>query len=532
MKELLSLFNYIQKFVVDNLYACEILFECILLKQNNELFNEILDSKDKEILESFYLYINSLGIESRRLPEGLNWKKILKSLAKNDISIKEIESFVESLALKKTILKLHNYATPLEISKIANGILDIKRYDVIYNPTCGFGTWLLSLGDKDAKVYANDINPTLINIARMLSYFVGIKVNFSVSDIFLDSSNNKEYDKIFCHPPILKSLNLPHNDKNLTIFGKHIKTMPELPFLAHCLKHLKTKAVFIVRDVTLINKKFITYLTKNHLLECVISLPKNIFPANNAEFSLIVLSKDNKKVFFINAQNYFIKEGKYNKIIREHDILDLYLSKQDKEDSILVDYNSLKSDLSVSAYLKRTNNVDCIKLKECLTMCFRGQRFEDRNGKNLISCYELGVNSFAEYGFTEELREHTLKDSVILKYALREYDICLSMRGVSPKITIIGSSDKPIVANTGILVLRAKSSEIAICLYLYFLSSAGYSELCELYAKNNGRITDKIILNLEIPKDVLNGDLNKFQMICEEYKKIKIHKNNILEILN
>ena len=81
----------------------------------------------------------------------------------------------------------------------------------------------------------------------------------------------------------------------------------------------------------------------------------------------------------------------------------------------------------------------------------------------------------------------------------------LSIRGVSPKVAIIGEriGEKRILPNAGILVLRPKSREIAEALYVYFLSPKGFLALSEIYQKNQDRIGEEQIMNLLLPSGFL-----------------------------
>ncbi|AWI33924.1 restriction endonuclease [Helicobacter apodemus] len=545
MKELLQNFQYIQRYSKDNLESLKIILQFLLVHQNISFKDKLLSVKERQIPKSFYQYLQSLNIEPILIDEKLNWKKILRSLGDLRVSLENIERFIQAIALQKTILKFYDYVTPIEINTLILELLEIKKGESIYNPCCGMGSWIFSLKEwgKDCIIYGEDINEELIGIAKILASLAGVREShFQVVDV-LDisfSKDSKTFDKIFCHPPLTRQ-NLPNfkEDLRFIFLDNYSKIAPEIPFLAHSLAHFKTKAIFIIRSVLLykdLGKKFCKYLISNRLLECVMELPKNIFPHQMGEFCLLVLSKENKKILFMDFKSFCLKEGKYNRIINKEEILDLYFSKQNGAYSQLVSYELLnESYLKPSFYMQDTLMDNRVKLKEYLKACFRGQRIDTKDNKDLIECYDMGIKDFEDYGFTNTFGEYSLKTSSkkIQDIRLCPYDILLAIRGVNPKVAIIGEEikDKIVIANAGILVLRLRDYAIAKALYLYFISKEGRKSLSEIYQDNNERIGEREIRNFCIPNNFLKDFQEKFENLCKESAFIKIHQQNIQSLL-
>ncbi|WP_104721109.1 N-6 DNA methylase [Helicobacter mesocricetorum] len=546
MKELLQNFQYIQRYSKDNLESLKVILQFLLVHQNTTFKNVLLDTKEKQIPKSFYQYLESLHIEPILIDGKLNWKKVLRNFGELPISLENIERFIQAVALQKTILGFYDYVTPIEINILILDLLEIKKGESIYNPCCGMGSWMLSLKEKrrDCVIYGEDINGELISIAKILASLAGVKeAHLQVIDVLNDVSLSKDrgvFDKLFCHPPLIRQT-LPNfkEDSRFVFLDYYSKIAPEIPFLAHSLAHFKTKAIFIIRSVLLykdLGKKFCEYLTNNRLLECIMELPKNIFPHQMGEFCLLVLSKESKKVLFMDLKSFFLKEGKYNRIINKEEILDLYFSKQNGAYSQLVSYESLeKGYLKPTFYIQNTLMDDKVKLKEYLQTCFRGQRIDTRGNKDLIECYDMGIKNFEDYGFTNTFGEYSLKTSSkkIQDIRLYPYDILLAIRGVNPKVAIIGEEigDKIVIANAGILVLRLKDCGIAKALYLYFISKEGRRSLSEIYQYNNERIGEREIENFYIHNNFLKDFQERFESLCQESAFIKKHQQNIQSLL-
>ncbi|WP_346671451.1 N-6 DNA methylase [Helicobacter pullorum] len=539
LKEILQIFQYIQKFHKDNFEALKITLEFLLIGRNKNHLKEILAKDKEQIDERIQSHLLSYGLKATRIEAKMNRKKILRALLEIEVSIEEVERFIQAITLHKTILKLYDYATPMEVNRLVALLLDLKNGESVYNPCCGLGSWLFSLKGKNFQYYGEDIHSKLIDIARILAVFMGFKnVHLEVADIFKDSAFGKlEANKAFCYFPIEANLNLlGFRDEALEPF---IKSFSEVPFLAYTLKHFHQKAVFIVRSLLLYKacgERLRKYLIKQKLLEAIIEFPRNIFPHQMEDFSLLILSKqENKKVLFINAQNLFVKEGKYNKLIDIEMICDLYFSKQNTEISRLVAYENIHlENFKTSYYIKGQNDKKTLNLAEFVECIYRGQRVEVKKDEVLIDCYNAGIKDFLEYGLSEEFDEFSPKSNQkrIEQLKIKPYDILLSMRGISPKVAIIGEGigDKNILPNAGILVLRPKNKEIAKSLYVYFLSKEGFLALSKIYQDNQERIGEREITNFLLPQNFLEYQ-EKFNKLLLEGDQIRKHRQMIRKIL-
>ncbi|WP_290455790.1 N-6 DNA methylase, partial [Helicobacter rodentium] len=264
MKELLQIFQYIQKHNEDNLDTLCLTLEFLLVGQNKALILELLNTKGREIPQNFYLYLKQYDIQREEINPQLNHKKILKKVQDLAIKEKELEDFIQTIALQKTILKFYDYATPAEINALVCKLLHLQKNESIYNPCCGLGSWLLSLSKyrKECQFFGVDIHPQLIRIAKVLAALLGFEnCHLEVADIFKkfihfgEKSKEKEggrkFDKVFCHPPLLQHLNL--KAPKGSPLAPYAKNTPEIPFLDFVLSSFTQKAIIIVRSA-LLNK--------------------------------------------------------------------------------------------------------------------------------------------------------------------------------------------------------------------------------------------------------------------------------------
>ncbi|MBX7490029.1 N-6 DNA methylase [Helicobacter turcicus] len=525
MKELLQVFNYIQKYHEDNFDVLYLTLEFLLFTQNKSQSNMFLSQKNKEkALEDFKAYLESLGLEPFGFHLDLNYKKILKSLHDFKIQALSLGEFIQAITMQKTILKLYEYATSLEVNALVCGILDVKKGESVYNPCCGLGSWLLQLNvySKDCAFYGMDINPKAIRIVKALALLLEFKTcSLSIGDIFSEPFTTEfKFDKVFCHPPLLNHLNIKAPKESQ--LAPYSKTALEIPFIDYSLMRFKKKAVFIVRTALLnkgVGERLCEYLLDHGLLESIIELPDNIFPYKAESYSLFVISHANKRCLLLDVSSFYLKEGKYHKLINLEEILDLYFSKQNTQYSNFVEYEKIKG-TNPRSYKEQSDAQ--ILLGELLESAYRGVRIASRRDSDLVSCYDFGIKDFSMYGFSDTFCDSTLKtNSAQLKtLKIKPFDVLLSMRGVTPKVAIIGkeAENKIVLANAGILVLRFKDSKVAKALYFYFLSKAGREILKRFYLSHNERVSEKEIKTLELPKSFLDSLVTyntNFKKLCE-----------------
>lgn len=541
MKDLLCIFKYIQKYHEDNFDVLYLVLEFLFFIKNKKQGNMLFMQKDKkQAIENFKTYLESLGLESVGFHIDLNYKKVLRSLQNFQIQAQVLSEFIQVVTMQKTILKLYEYATPIEINALVCGILDIKEGESVYNPCCGLGSWFLHLDKhfKNCTFYGVDINPKLIYIAKALALLLGFReYSLCAKDIFSEPFVPEvKFDKIFCHPPLSTHLNIktPKESK----LGPYNKTVSEIPFIDHSLMRFKKKAVFIARSSFLskgVGERLYEYLLKNSLLESIIELPDNIFPYQTESYSIFVISNANKRCLFIDAKSFYLKEGKYNRLVNLEEILDLYASKQDTKYSNFIEYEKIKN---LNDYTHKNKDHAQIPLEGFLECVYRGSRIASKSDSDLVSCYDFGIKDFNPYGFSENFLEPVLKanSKQLETLKIKSFDLLFSMRGVIPKIAIIGKKveNKIVLPNAGILVLRPKDPKTAKALYFYFLSRTGQEILKQFYLAHNERVGEREIKTLKLPKNflILQESYNKdFERLCKCGEFITRYTNDIKKML-
>lgn len=544
MQNLLKCFEYLKPYHIDMLDAIAVMMELFTLQSKTPESITTILKLDKPKASAMLLQKLREIIEPELFIEPnpkINPRKILKLLASTPISHSIIEQFLHTITQKKTTNKLYFYSTPYEINQLLVGILDIQAGESIYNPCYGMGSVFLSLSHiaPHITLYGEELDPKLSLIARLIANLSKLdSSNLYVNDIlaspiFRQGTGYKKFDKILCNPPLNAHLGteLLKDDERFSTAGNLIKTYPELVFLLHSLAHLGQKGVFIVRNQTLmkssLEKRLRDKLCEDEMIEAIIELPKNIFPHQSYDFSLLVISSSNKQILHIDAssEHFYTKDGKYNRLINTQEILQLYRTKDKSPYSSLTPIASINpQDLRAHSYVKDSHaRVKATPVKSTAQSLetlgveiFRGQRIYGTQKDEEIEFFDIGIADFAPCGYTEsfQTKKQLGNKSKIHKYQVRSYDILLSLRGITPKLTILGDITHTSVVNAGIIVLRAPSKAIAQGLYCYLFSQSGEQALAHLYKTSaDGTISTENLAKLPIPSTYLHNTKDTLQKL-------------------
>ncbi|MDO7252330.1 N-6 DNA methylase [Helicobacter cappadocius] len=556
MKKLVDFFEYLKRYHIDVLDTISIMLELFILKiQNPRAIQSLIskETKKEDIYQEFCNLIQTFIKPSFyvKINPNTNILKILKTIHQIPLNNEIIEQFLHTITQKKTSNKLYYYSTPLEVNQLLISLLEIKPGDEIYNPCYGIGSVFLSLANStsDVKLYGEELDERLSNIAHLVAQVAKIKnIKLCVNDIlkqpiFKTKDGFEHFDKVLCNPPLYAHMGIEYlkEDERFGKMGILVKNYPELVFLTHALSHLKKRGVFIVRNQTLqkssLEEKLRERLCKEKMIEAIIELPKNIFPHQSHEFSILVISPENENILHINANNeyFYQKDGKYNRLIHIDEISNIFCKKLCTPYSTLTPLNEIQiHDLRAQTYLNKNNaNINIHTLKSLGIEIFRGQRVYGSTKDKPITYYDVGIADFKPYGFTQDFEnKKEYGDAIkIQRYALKSYDILLSLRGISPKITILGEINSLCVANAGIITLRAKNKKIAIGLYCYFFSSKGEKSLKKIY-EQSGENTVNIenLYNLNIPKNYDKNHKDIFTKIQELSKDLEAIDKKIQQL--
>lgn len=288
------------------------------------------------------------------------------------------------------------FFTPQCVSRLlARIVMDGKtKINKVYDPTCGSGSLLLQMKKQfDERIvedgfFGQETNVTTYNLARMNMFLHNINYNnFNIKhgDTLLNPMHNDEkpFDAIVSNPPYsIKWIGDADptliNDERFAPAGKLApKSNADFAFIMHTLSYLSSKgraSIVCFPGIFYRNaeKPFRKYLIDNNFVECIISLPENLFYGTSIATNILVLAKNKteNKTLFIDASKEFKKVTNNNVLEPENieKIVDTFRDKKNTEHfARLVDNNEIAENdytLSVSTFVEKEDTREKIDIVE------------------------------------------------------------------------------------------------------------------------------------------------------------------------
>jgi len=240
------------------------------------------------------------------------------------------------------------FYTNRTVVKLMTMIMDPQPGESVYDPTCGSGGLLLNCAlhlksenkeYRTLKLYGQEVNLITSSIARMNMFMHGIE-EFSIirgdtlaNPAFIESDTLKKFNVILANPPYsIKAWNqkkFENDPYGRNIWGTPPQGCADYAFQQHIQKSLNSKngrscvlwpyGILFRDSENEIRKKMI----EEDLVECVISLGKNLFYNSIMESCLLItnnnkLERNKGKVLFIDARQELKREKTISYLLPEH----------------------------------------------------------------------------------------------------------------------------------------------------------------------------------------------------------------------
>ena len=488
----------------------------------------------------------------------------------------------------KDYLKNYNkrfsvFSNPLSdgLLKLFLNTLGIKENDEILT--------LYSSSDFIIESFLKNPNITIIN-NNSVSIDESLISNNIKSEIFRDKfgnpqstfeyfkdrvSSKQKIDKIFLNLSIIsyskennKEATIKYRDmiKNNFIFQDEVIKDSSLEWLFHILaiNHLKDngRAISLVEKNILSdskNKNIRKYFIENGYIESIILLPENILIHYPVSLALIVFSKKNQKIRFIDASKFYknekikvdvINNSAKNKkkavaMIPDSDVNKI-LNLLNGDNVTEISFSKKIEDFSKNNYnLDVIENIDIlpnfengVELKKVIKNIIRGSQI-DAKELNEIRTYDVtpyiyltlsnindGIIEF------ENIEEYLTKiPEKQEKFCIKNNSILLSKIGNPPyKIAVAQIPDDKKVIPSGNFIIIEVDEEKLNPWYLmsYFSSGFGSEKLKETYTEaKNDTISIRKLENIEIPVPPIKEQEKIAKEYRESLKKIEEMKKKL-----
>lgn len=286
------------------------------------------------------------------------------------------------------------FYTPQEVSELVAKLatFEVENAKSVCDPTCGSGALLIKAAEEISKhggivgyLYGQELNANTSRLAKMNMCLHDVSTeNFEIvsRDTLATEEEwmqEREFDVTVANPPY--ALEWDNGDQRYSDerFAGYNALAPkgnaDLAFVQHIIYHMKENvghaAILLPLGVLFrgnaeqaIRQAMIE--TKN-VLDAVVVLPSNLFYGTGIPVCCLVLRKDRADrddVFFIDASNEFVKDGKKNKLKDENinKIYEAYTKREDVEHFCrAVSRKEIESNnwnLSMSLYVQAERNVE------------------------------------------------------------------------------------------------------------------------------------------------------------------------------
>ena len=466
----------------------------------------------------------------------------------NDFNEKEI---IEIICNDYSSSSRYNSSTPESIISLVYKILENngdKEFNEVIDICSYTGNFLSYYAQQQPnnKYSGVEINNHSSLISELKLIALGVEHDIKTRNV-LRINLAKKYDKVFCNQPFnirLEPEDYECANKNNRIveeeFNKRITS--DWIFVSEVINSLNEtgKGAIIVPNGCLYklpDANIRRELVEKGYIECVISLPGNLFNNTMIPTTLLILSKNNKTIKFIDASKLFVKEVPTNKLEVEK-IYNEYCNSQNNDITKIVDINKVGNEynLSVECYMDieeiEINNPK--KLVEISEDIFRGYQITSRE----IDQYSKPSKDTSEYKIinivdvndgkvNENLNKIYPDNTKYEKYILRDKDLVISSKGTLNKIFVadVKNGEKYIPSGNFTIIRLNQDIINPIYLKLFFESIKGTKIINSI--KSGGvlpalNITQLKDLNVPVPSiEEQNKTVSKYLAKIDEIDIIK-----------
>ena len=468
------------------------------------------------------------------------------------------------------IYSRYNIGTPNSINELCYKILEHNNSGNDVLDICSFtGNFLTYYAKKQPSYYYSGIEiSTRSNlVAQLRLNILNVKNELFNNNVF-DYNTNKKYDKIFCNYPLGVKLddhavNYLNNINNRINYIYTNKTSSSWAFINIVINSLKDtgKAIVVMNNAGLYSLKnsdveFRKLLVSGGYIESVISLPEKLFANTSIPVTLLVLSNNNDKIKFINAEKMIQNKKLINsaKLLNIEEILNEYANISDSSYTKIIDNKELVNEnfnLHVQNYMG-IENLE-IKFPRILNeLCFDVYRGYQ------ISANDINLNSEPQEGLLEHkivnivniidgiiennLTKIYLEDGKLNKYLLKNKDLLVTLKGAITRFSVVElKENERLIPSGNFTVLRLDTSIVnPYYLKMFFESSKGNAIINSI--KSGGALPSINISQLKDikvpvpPIEEQNKIVNRYLAKTDEIQmiksKLKNLENSLTEIKN
>lgn len=522
------------------------------LHYNSIIISTILYLMQKNYIdnwEDLYTYIMDMRIEKEV-------KKILLSQIEtiDDDMLNLYDSFSDDVLLAYILFSRDNVfsktyieSTPDTVNDIAYGLLDLKEGEKLFDACSGKGSFFVNTANYDIQneLFGIEISKDNFIISKIRAYFMGLEIKVYNTDIFSREWRVEKFDKIFSNYPLGKTLNsigatLEKYEDEYGLLKDHNKNASSgWLFNQVIMESLKEdgKAVVVMDNAAIWNDsdiEFRRYFLKNKWIETIISLPSKIFSSSLADYSLIVLSRNNESIKLIDASNYYTSTRRLNYMSLDQISSILSLYRNDDLESLNLDYDDIKYPFNLSAryYLRKRDikydrNFDSIVFDIRRGASINSKQLDEMTTTEETKYRYLKINNINEGYIDKKMPYITGIDVNYEQFILEDENIILCKSGYPFKVAVYYKTKDETVIPTGNLYIIKLDTSMYNPQFVkaYLESEEGQKGLIMLSKGTTIKnISIKDLRRLKIPNVTLerqNEFVDKYVNVSDEITMLK-----------
>lgn len=529
------------------------------LQLNNVLEKIVFDDKN-----GLYLDCLSENMKSTKtLP--VNWEDVnnclnLGSLTILEDSVKQIANYtgaelkelIKQLysenvkRMQNTVYRMNN--TEIGISKLVNYLVRDKDYKSVLDLCSGSGSFLFQniLDENRNKLVGYELLRKNTILSSMISYILDSNIVIHNEDV-LATCVDEKFDLCFTQCPLGLRYKQKIADNHKGILGfDHFGVKVDWAFVFKAINAMdeKGETFAILSHGSLSNSvemKSRQMIIDNKLLEKVIVMPQGTLPYSSIQYDLLVFSKDNNEVTFVDASNCYTTDKKFKQF-------DLESFKQiEKTSAYTFSYDEVvkrEYSFDLFRYLYSAGipeEMNPVALNECAEVIGGYVYNTHKKIESPVTVKMVKVENFnGSIVNIENAQEIEIDESKVSNYLIQKGDVLLASKGTIIKAAIVQNIDEPCIFNNNITVIRIKQSVKMIPEFLlsYLNSDLGMKELM---MRKTGTIVMNIPLkelrDMDVPmldedtQEVISVRFNKLQQKLVEAKKLVAEYENKLNDL-
>ena len=436
------------------------------------------------------------------------------------------------------------------ISSLAMQLLNPKDGDVFLDFGCSYGSFLSFSNyfcfskNIEIKMYCGvELNGSLANEAKMVMEILQSPHNILVGDYLIDEL--PVFSKGFVFPPLGRYLDKNNKSKSL-VFPEIVLSNSSYGwnFVDRMLPYLvddSRKIVAILPHSALFNHQCEEYrkqLLINGYIEGIIELPSGALNNTGVVLDVVVLSKNNKSVKFVKAENdYNAKKAK--SVSKRIDISRIISDYNDKSQNYLpVDDIVKLNTLQYSTAVHTIESISDGKKLGDVAEVFAGAQYTISKFRDSISIKpterQIVVSSDIEDGIVDwESLPYINGFEHFDKYKVQKGDLIITSKSSKVKIAYVDiEPDSNIIVTGGMLIIRPKKDLDGAFLKIFLNSEDGEKTLKSIQKGSiitsmNARDLKEIIIPVppigkqkELAKKY-NNTLTTLVALKEETKKLE-----------